>query len=545
MRKVLSILLGIIALALTFFLGLRLGSRPQFFFQTDRLSAIMGLIHQHYVDELDMDSITEQVIPTVLTQLDPHSSYLSPELNKEESEALDGSFEGIGIQFNRLKDTVIVSRVIEGGGSDRAGLKPGDRILKADSVSLLGKELTNERVMSSLKGKGGTVVALHILRAGKPMTIKVVRGPVPVSSIDASYMVDKYLYVRINRWGAITHEEFLNEYVKHKDKVAGVVLDLRDNAGGYLETAVALSKEFLPKGSLIVYTEGRNFPREDYKTKSDGALKDMPLVVLVNEFSASASEIFAAAMQDHDRATIIGRRTFGKGLVQRPFSLNDGSVIRLTVARYYAPSGRGIQKKYKLGQDGAEAYAMDLEERYEHGELYNSDSVLVADTTKYYTRGGRIVHGGGGVTPDVFIPRDSTGINAYYIRLLRSGSLPKYAFDYADKHRALFTSFRSADEVHRHLLGLGRGLLYDFARYAEREGGVAMRSTLLEQSGDLLLDQLHALIADNASMDAGIYYRFINLRSKELDEGIKRLKSNTWRPKPGDGQSTAKAPSAH
>lgn len=521
-------LLYIVIFVLTFLLGLGLGRKLNFG-ENSRIVEVLNLIKDNYVDELDLDSINEQVIPTILSQLDPHSSYLSAALAQSEAESLGGSFEGIGIQFNRLKDTIIVSRVIEGGGSDRAGIEPGDRILKADSIDLIGKEISNDKIISSLRGKGGTVVALNILREGKPQTIKVVRGPVPISSIDASYMIGSNLYVRINRWGAITHQEFLNTYIQHQDKVKGIILDLRDNSGGFLETAVELTGEFLPKGKLIVYTEGQHYPREDYKTRRDGLLKDMPLVVLVNEFSASASEIFAGAMQDHDRATIVGRRTFGKGLVQRPFEGKDGSTIRLTVARYFTPSGRSIQKQYAKGLAGAAVYAQDLEERFAHGELYNADSITLTDSTKYLTYGGRTVYGSGGVTPDVFIARDTVGINSYYLRLMQSGTLPRFAFDYADAHRKQLRNFKSVEALDQHLKGLGQSLLYSYASYAQKEG-VAIRSSLLQESASLLLNQLHAVIADNASLDEGLYYRFINYRSAELQSANELLNSGKWRP---------------
>lgn len=523
-RKLIYILL----FALTFVLGLSLG-RNSWKVGNNRILEALGLVQEYYVDEVNLDSITEQVMPTILTQLDPHSSYLSAQLARSETESLSGSFQGIGVQFNRLKDTVIVTRVVEGGGSQRAGVLAGDRILGADTVSLLGKELSNDKVMSTLKGEGGSVVTLHILRDGKAQDIQVVRGPIPISSIDASYMIGSNLYVRINRWGAITHQEFLNAYARHLDKTKGIIIDLRDNGGGFLETAVELTSEFLPKNTLIVYTEGRSFPREDFKTKRDGLLKDIPLVVLINEFSASASEIFAGAMQDHDRATIVGRRSFGKGLVQRPFDFEDGSTMRLTVARYFTPSGRSIQKQYKPGEAGAEAYAQDLEERFKHGELYNADSISIADTTKYLTSGGRTVHGGGGITPDVFIARDTVGINSYYLRLLQSGTLPKFAFDYADTHRKQLQQFKTAEALDAHLKGLGRGLLINYAYYAQREG-IPIRSSLLEASSNLLLNQLHALIADNASLDEGLYYRFINRRSAEVKEAVKLLDAKKWKP---------------
>ncbi len=517
-------------IALVFALGYGLGNRTKLGNGVQRVTSLLELIQKDYVDEVNIDSISEQALPNILNQLDPHSAYLPANINASESETLGGSFDGIGVQFNRFKDTVIVSRVISGGGSDRAGVEIGDRILKADTTSLLGKEISNDKIMAALKGKSGSVVTLHILRRGKQVTLKVVRGPVPVSSIDAGYMIGDKLYVRINRWGAITYQEFLNLYIQHASKTKGLIIDLRDNSGGYLESAVQLAQEFLPKGKLIVYTQGKNYPREDYQSQRDGSLQDMPLVVLVNEFSASASEIFSGAMQDHDRAMIVGRRTFGKGLVQRPYEFSDGSVVRLTVARYYTPSGRSIQKPYKIGESGSTIYAQDIEERYEHGEMYSADSLVINDTTKYYTHGGRLVYSGGGITPDVFIPRDTVGINPYYVRLVRSGLLAKYAFEYVDNHRDTMQKLNTPEVLDAHLKSLGRKLLIDFAYYAQKEG-IGIRSTSLENSSSLLLSQLHALIADNAGLDTGIYYRFINKRSKELIRAVELLDTKSWKPK--------------
>lgn len=529
-KTVLIRVLYIVLFAIIFAFGWFLGQRTYFGSGGvhGRIGEVVRLIDRHYVDTLDLGAMGERVIPLILSDLDPHSAYLSAEANRSESEGLEGSFQGIGIQFNRLKDTVIISRIIPGGGAERAGLLPGDRILRADTTSLIGGELTNEYVMKQLKGAGGTVVALDVLRSGKPIKVSVVRGPVPISSIDAAYLTgDKYLYIRLNKWAGVTHQEFLSAFVRfRKEGINGVILDLRDNSGGYLEAAVSLAGEFLPKNSKIVYTEGRKHPRDNYYTERDGLLIDMPLVVIVNEFSASASEIFAGAMQDYDRATIVGRRTFGKGLVQRPFMLSDSSVVRLTVARYYTPSGRSIQKSYASGID---AYSRDLEERFEHGELYSADSVAITDSVNYYTSGGRVVHGGGGIMPDIFVPRDSTGINSYYLRLIQSGTLPRFAFDYADRHRERLAAFNSVGELHQYLSAQGNSLLYDYAYYAQANG-VAIRTTLLNKSASLILGQLQAVIADNVSGDTGAYYQIINIQSQEVNLAIRLLEEDKWKP---------------
>ena len=494
------------------------------------VASILKLIQQNYVDDIDIDSLGEKTIPLILSQLDPHSMYLSPEEAKRENESLEGSFSGIGIQFNRLKDTVIVTRVIPGGGSHRAGVLPGDRILKGDGKNLVGKVLEDDSIMKVLKGKEGTVVGLDILREGKPKKINVVRGPVPVSSVETSYMIGDKLYVKLLRWGAMTHQEFLDIYVRNQAQTKGVIIDLRDNGGGYLESVVALAGEFLPKGRLITYTEGKHYRREDYVTDRQGLLENMPLVVLVNELSASASEIFAGAMQDHDRAMIIGRRTFGKGLVQRPFVLRDQSNVRLTVARYYTPSGRSIQKKYKMGLEGSEAYSQDLEERFRHGELDNADSIAVADTRKYFTDGGRIVHGGGGISPDLFIPRDTIGVNPYFIRLGRSAAFARYAFDYVDTHRKELAALKTFSAVETYLKNHEQEILIDFARYAQSKLGVDMRSTYLEQSRSRILDDLSFLIVDGAFDDSAMAYRLLHRRDNALNEALRLLQTKSWKP---------------
>lgn len=494
------------------------------------VASILKLIQQNYVDDIDIDSLGEKTIPLILSQLDPHSMYLSPEEAKRENESLEGSFSGIGIQFNRLKDTVIVTRVIPGGGSHRAGVLPGDRILKGDGKSLVGKVLEDDSIMKVLKGKEGTVVGLDILREGKPKKINVVRGPVPVSSVETSYMIGDKLYVKLLRWGAMTHQEFLDIYVRNQAQTKGIILDLRDNGGGYLESVVALAGEFLPKGKLITYTEGKHYRREDYVTDRQGLLENMPLVVLVNELSASASEIFAGAMQDHDRAMIIGRRTFGKGLVQKPFILRDHSNVRLTIARYYTPSGRSIQKKYKMGLEGSEAYSLDLEERFRHGELDNADSVTVADTRKYFTDGGRVVHGGGGISPDLFTPRDTIGVNPYFIRLGRSAAFARYAFDYVDTHRKELASLKTFPAMESYLKSHEQDILIDFARYAQSKLGVDIRSTYLEQSRSRILDDLSFRIIDGVFEDNAMAYRLFHRRDNAFNEALRLLQTNSWKP---------------
>ena len=496
---------------------------------SSKLDEIYSLIQQYYVDSTNMDSLSEEALPFILSQLDPHSVYLNAEENKASTETLEGSFAGIGIQFNTLLDTVVVVRVIEGGPSERAGLQAGDRILRADTTSFLRDSLTSEEIMKALKGPEDTVVKLTLQRGKKVFTTSVVRGAVPVPTLDASYMIRPHvLYVRLNKWGTQTPIEFQQAYADHASEgVERILLDLRDNGGGYLQAATTLASEFLSKGDLLVYNQGAHYPREDFKCPRDGRLRNVPLTVLVNENSASASEIFAGAMQDLDRALIVGRRTFGKGLVQLPFELRDHSVVRLTVARYYTPSGRSIQKSYAKGY---EAYAEDIEDRYLHGELYSADSISRPDTTRYYTRLGRTVYGGGGITPDIFTPRDSTGINPYYIRLLRSGTLQRFAFSYADSHRAQFLRLGSDAAVQEYLQAQGEQIVYAYARYADQKGGVAQRPGYLQESMAILRRDLIALIYDLLGRDKDAFYRLHNERDLEVLKALEQLTSSAWRP---------------
>ena len=517
---VLTFLFGIFV---SLFLGLG-GQRGP----SGKLGEIYSLIQEYYVDSANLDSLTEQALPLILAQLDPHTAYLNAEENKVSTESLEGSFAGIGVQFNTLLDTVVVVRVIEGGPSERAGLKAGDRILKADTTNLVRDSITSEEIMKALKGPEDTVVRLTVRRGGKTFVASVVRGAVPVSTIDAAYMIRPHvLYLRLNKWGAQTPIEFQQAYADHSGEgVERILIDLRDNVGGYLQAATALATEFLSKGDLLVYNKGAHYPREDFKSPRDGRLKEIPLSILVNENSASASEIFAGAMQDLDRALIVGRRTFGKGLVQVPFELRDRSVVRLTVARYYTPSGRSIQKSYAKG---FEAYAEDIEDRYLHGELYSADSISRPDTTRYYTRMGRVVYGGGGITPDIFTPRDSVGINTYYLRLLRSGTFQRFAFTYADRERSRLSALGSDKAILDHLQAQGDQIVYAYASYAQQHG-VPQRPGHLQESLPILRRDLVALIADMLGGDKNAYYRARNEQDPEVLTALERLTSPQWRP---------------
>ncbi len=503
----------------------------------DRLKLITDLVEENYVDTINLDSIEESVIPVLLSQLDPHSTYLPARLNKVEEENLQGSFQGIGVQFNRMIDTVVVIRVVKGGASERAGLKAGDRILKADTASLVGGELSNDFIMKQLKGPADSSVDLTIMRGDKVFHRYVVRGPVPISSIDAHYMLsDSLLYIKIKHWGATTHQEFQNAYLEAMKQTAvkGMIIDLRGNGGGYLQTALILAGAFLPKDQLLLSTKGRAYPEQKYSTEYNGIFVNMPLTVLIDEFSASASEIFAGIIQDYDRGLIIGRRSFGKGLVQEPFTLSDGSAVRLTVARYYTPSGRSIQKDYSKGLSN---YVQDLRHRYEGGELFNEDSIQHKDSLIYTTMGGREVYGGGGITPDLFVPRDSTGLNSYSLRLIESQTLPKFAFLYADSHREeLLQNNTTTEELYTYLSARDGNLLWEYARYASENEGlsgqapVPIRTTLLYRASKYLLSQLKAMIADQVASDMGAYYEIVNKDSQEVLFAVEALNDGSWEP---------------
>lgn len=467
------------------------------------LERVIKLIETAYVDSVDIESLENSAIPMLLGQLDPHTAFLTKDENISEAERLDGSFSGIGVQFNTLLDTPVVIKVIPGGPSERAGVKAGDRMLRADGKPLFGKTITEDKmILNLLRGAKRSVVKLDLLRDGKPVTAKVVRDDVPVPTVETAFMASPdVLYIRLNGWGLHTQGEVLAAFAQNASKVKGMILDLRDNGGGYLDAATLLGSEFLPEKRLVLYAEGKAFPRREIITDHDGLLKDLPLVVLQNEFSASSSEIFTGAMQDHDRALVIGRRSFGKGLVQSPYMMPDSSVIRLTVARYYTPSGRCIQKPYN--QENEENYLMDIQERYIHGELYNADSMRINDTVQYHTHSGRIVYGGGGIIPDVFIPRDTSGITSYYLRLAESGAMQKYAFIYADANRKWLSKAQTVDE----LIGLldARGVVHSMAAYAQSREGVQIRTMLFNRSYELIRTNLYALIADYFFDREGVY----------------------------------------
>lgn len=459
---------------------------------SNKLSDLLHIIDDQYVDTVNMGNLVEHSLPLILRELDPHSTYVSAADVETEMQALKGSFSGIGVQFYILDDTVRIVKVIDGGPSERVGLKAGDRIIAVDNKPYVGKDINEEETKKRLKGPAESEVALKIVRQGQksPLNFKIRRGNVPVKSVDASYMLDGNIgYLRINTWGDGTYSEFLGAMAQLSTaRPDGIIIDLRGNLGGYLDAAVKIANEFLPKNRLIVYTEGRRFPREDYKSDGRGSFQAMPLVVLVDETSASSSEIFAGAMQDNDRATIIGRRTFGKGLVQVPIQFRDGSMVRLTRARYYTPSGRCLQKPYTPGDE--DEYENDLLRRAEDGEYFNPDSIKTSGE-KYHTRIGRVVYGGGGIIPDVFVSRDTLGYTTYFRQVVMSNVMNDFAYRYVDARRKTFSKFTTHKEITQYLAR--QNVVEEFVRYAEKNG-IKRRNLMIRTSHQLLFNFLASYI---------------------------------------------------
>ena len=475
---------------------------------SNKLNALLRIVNDQYVDTVDMAELIEDAMPQILGELDPHSSYIPAKDLEAVNSDLKGSFSGIGIQFTIQQDTIHVNNVIQGGPSEKVGLMAGDRIIEVDDSAFVGKIVTNSEAMKRLKGPKGSEVKLGVYRPGEKETLHftIIRGDIPVKSVDAAYMLnDKYGYIKINKFGETTYPEMLIALARlHQEQCEGVVIDLRDNTGGYMGAAIQMVNEFLPKGQLIVYTEGRKAPRENYPSNGTGSSQELPIVVLVNESSASASEIFAGAIQDNDRGLIIGRRTFGKGLVQQPIEFTDGSAIRLTIARYYTPSGRCIQKPYNKGKD--ENYELDILTRYEHGEFFSQDSIKQDESQIYYTSIGRPVYGGGGIMPDIFVPQDTTGVTSYFTMAMNRGLGIQFCFQYTDNNRQKLQEYETADELLQYLKR--QNILEKFAQFAESKG-LKRRNILMYKSKELFERNLYGNIIYNM-LDMENYLKYLN-----------------------------------
>lgn len=488
---------------------------------SNKLNALLRIIDDQYVDTVNMGELVEDAMPQILGELDPHSSYIPAKDLEAVNSDLKGSFSGIGIQFTIQQDTIHVNNVIQGGPSEKVGLMAGDRIIEVDDSAFVGKIVTNYESMKRLKGPKGSEVKLGVFRPGEKETLHftIVRGDIPVKSVDAAYMLnDKFGYIKVNKFGETTYPELLISLAKlNQANCEGVVIDLRGNTGGYMGAAIQMVNEFLPKNRLIVYTQGRKSPRENYTSNGTGSSQKMPIVVLMDEGSASASEIFAGAIQDNDRGTIIGRRSFGKGLVQQPIDFSDGSAIRLTIARYYTPSGRCIQKPYVKGNDAN--YEMDILTRYEHGEFFSADSIKQNIKEIYHTSLGRTVYGGGGIMPDIFVPQDTTGMTSYYRMAATRGLIVRYTLDYTDKNRNKLKEYDTPQKMEAYLKT--QNLLEKFAEYAEKKG-LKRRNILMYKSKQLFEESLYGNIIYNM-LGIEAYITYSNLTDKTVQKALEIL----------------------
>ncbi|WP_300934803.1 S41 family peptidase [uncultured Muribaculum sp.] len=489
-----------------------------------KFSHVLELIKDEYVEDVDVDSLIEMTMPNLLTNLDPHTVYIPASELKEVNSDLDGSFSGIGISFTMFTDTITVNEVIPGGPSDKVGLLAGDRIVTINDSMVAGHNIPSTDIMKMLRGEKGTSVKLGIKRANakKRLMFDVIRGDIPVNSVLASYMInDSIGYIKVSKFGRTTYNEFFTSLVQlAADGASGYIVDLRGNGGGIMEAAILMANEFLPVNAPIVYTRGRN-QDDDSAVYADGngSFSKASLSVLIDEYSASASEIFAGAMQDNDRALIIGRRSFGKGLVQRQTMLPDSSAIRITVSRYYTPSGRCIQKEYSKGKRNQ--YEHEILDRYDRGEFYDSDSIKLNLDLEYTTAGGRKVYGGGGIMPDVFVPNDTTGITSYYVNVFNAGLPQKYAFDYSDKNRDRLSKSTDVKSLLRQLPGDDE-ILQGFVSYAVANG-VPARWYYINISSKIIVNYLKALIV-NDILGSGYLYQVTNTQDNTVLKALDEMK---------------------
>ena len=487
---------------------------------SNKLSNLLHIIDDQYVDTININDVVEKAIPQILAELDPHSVYITAKDAEVASDDLKGSFYGIGIEFLINNDTISVQNVIAGGPAQKAGLLAGDKIVTIDGKPFVGKECTNEEAMHRLKGPDKSTVTVGIKRYGSKevKNYTITRGEVKTKSISATYMLnEKTGYIRIKNFGENTYAEMLVSLAQlANDGFESLVIDLRDNTGGYLEAAVQMANEFLPKDRLIVYTQGRKSARQNYNSDGRGTYQHLPLVVLINENSASASEIFAGAMQDNDRATIVGRRSFGKGRVQQQIAFPDGSMVRLTIARYYTPSGRCIQKPYSAGE--TKDYEKDIVERYQHGEFFSKDSIK-HEGPAYHTVSGRTVYGGGGITPDIFIPEDTTDVTSYYRAASMTGLIMQFALTYTDENRLKLNSFREMQELADYLVK--QNLVDKFATYADKHD-LQRRNLMIQRSYNLLETHINSRIIYNV-LDEQAWTEYLNLKDKAIKAALQVL----------------------
>ena len=495
---------------------------------SNRLSNLLHIIDDQYVDKVNIDSLVDVAIPQILSDLDPHSVYISAKDAQAVADDLKGSFSGVGIEFTIRQDTIHVQNVVKNGPAQRAGIIAGDKIVSVDGKPFVGKIVTNEEAMRRLKGPKDTKVKLGVVRYAQRGVkyFTVTRGDIPQKSITATYMLDDNTgYIKVKSFGETTYPEMLIALAQlSQEGFSNLIIDLRDNTGGYMNSAVQMANEFLPKNKLIVYMQGRKSPRQDFRSDGHGSYQQIPLIVLINEGSASASEIFAGAMQDNDRATVIGRRSFGKGLVQQQLGFPDGSMIRLTIARYYTPSGRCIQKPFTAGDN--KDYEEDIVSRYQHGEFFSQDSIKHHGPA-YHTGIGRIVYGGGGITPDIFVPEDTLGMTSYYKQAAMTGLILQFAFTYTDNNRPKLNTFKDMMELSKYLVS--QNTVEKFASYADKNG-LKRRNLMIRKSHRLLERYINSRIIYNM-LDEQAWTEYINEDDPAIATALQVFKHNAAFPK--------------
>ena len=500
---------------------------------SNKLNNLLHIIDDQYVDTVNVNDLVEKAMPQILAELDPHSVYISAKDVQQANDDLRGSFSGVGIEFTIRQDTLHVQQVINNGPAERAGVIAGDKIVTVDDKPFTGKTLTNEEAMHRLKGPKDTKVKLGILRYGekKLRSITVTRGEIPTKSVTATYMLDDHTgYIRIKNFGENTYPELLIALAKlSQESFQSLCIDLRGNTGGYLQSAVQIANEFLPKNRLIVYTQGRKSPRQEYRSDGRGSYQQIPLVILIDEISASASEILAGAIQDNDRGTIIGRRSFGKGLVQQPIAFGDQSMIRLTIARYYSPSGRCIQKPYTAGDN--KDYEEDILTRYEHGEFFSGDSIK-HEGKEYHTANGRPVYGGGGITPDIFVAEDTTNVTSYYKQASISGQIIMFAYSYTDENRQKLSQLTTVDEMAAYLKR--QNIVDKFATYADNNG-LKRRNLMIQRSYKLLERYIISRIIYNM-MKEEAWIQYLNHDDPAIMETLHVMREGNAFPKNNNKQ---------
>lgn len=523
----------VFSLILGFFIGQKfsLGNSPiHFLLPSTKIEAVLDYIAETYVDSISTNDLVEKAIPTMIEQLDPHSSYIPAQEMELISQELEGHFSGIGVQFSIYQDSILVVSVIPGGPSAAAGILPGDRIIKVNDSAFVGDKITNDMVFKNLRGPKGSTVKLSIQRPSQEdsLEISLRRDDIPINTVDASFLLTEAIgYIKVNRFGATTYREFITALSKLKvNNTNSLIIDLRGNSGGYLHIAQQMINEFFPADQLIVYTEGRNFPRESFYADGSGTFQKEQVIILIDEGSASASEIFAGTFQDTDRGLILGRRSFGKGLVQQQHDFADGSALRLTIARYYTPSGRCIQKAYNMGEQ--DEYGMDLVNRYLRGEMEHADSIKhnQEDLPIFQTSSGRSIYGNDGIMPDIFIPRNNAGTNSYYNQIASAGYIYEYAISYADKNRSKLQEFSNSKDLIKFLEQ--QPLIENIAQYAYQKG-VKQRPRLLYQSSNRIRTDLIFYIIQQFT-DANDYYRYIMEQDPAIIKAVSLLEQNKATP---------------